>query len=137
MKIDKIGEKIYEEYKTQELNRQESLTRVMKPNLPNNPFELERINYELQIENENLINKVEASSEIIDELGRSINRLLIKDNRNMRIKIQNTTKLLNDLYEAIDEHYTKTLENNDGLAVVRAEAELKLIKKIIDEMDAF
>lgn len=137
MKIDKIGEKIYEEYKTQELNRQESLTRVMKPNLPNNPFELERINYELQIENEKLINKVEASSEIIDELGRSINRLLIKDNRNMRIKIQNTTKLLNDLYEAIDEHYTKTLENNDGLAVVRAEAELKLIKKIIDEMDAF
>lgn len=90
---------------------------------------------EEQEKNKWLNRKVEASSEIIDELGRSINRLLIKDNRNMRIKIQNTTKLLNDLYEAIDEHYTKTLENNDGLALVRAEAELKLIKKIIDEVE--
>lgn len=132
MKIDELSEKISEEYKKQEQNKQEFLTRIMKPN---NPFELERINYELQIENEKLIKKVEASSEIIDELGRSINRLLIKDNRNMRIKIQNTTKLLNDLYEAIDEHYTKTLENNDGLAPVRAEAELQLIKKIIDKVE--
>lgn len=132
MKIDELSEKISEEYKKQEHNKQEFLTGIMKPN---NPFELERINHELQIENEKLIKKVEASSEIIDELGRSINRLIVKDNRNMIIKIQNTTKLLNDLYEAIDEHYTETLENNDGLALVRAEAELKLIKKIIDEVE--
>ncbi|WP_427832006.1 hypothetical protein [Methanobrevibacter intestini] len=135
MKIDELSEKISEEYKKQKQNKQEFLTKIMKPNLPNNPYELERINHELQIENEKLIKKVEASSEIIDELGRIINRLLIKDSRNMRIKIQNTTKLLNDLYEAIDEHYTETLENNDELAVVRAEAELKLIKKIIDEVE--
>lgn len=135
MNIDELSEKIYEEYKTQELDRQESLTRVMKPNPIRNPFELEKINNELLIENEKLIKKVKASSEIIDELGRSINRLLIKENRNLMTKLHNINKLLNDLYEAIDEHYTETLENNDELAIVRAEAELKLIKKIIDEVE--
>lgn len=44
-------------------------------------------------------------------------------------------KFLNDLYEAIDEHYTETLENNDELAVVRAEAQLKLITSIINEVE--
>lgn len=68
MTIDRIGAKIYEVYKTQELDRQESLTRVMKLNPIRNPFELEKRNNELRIENEKLINKVKASSEIIDEL---------------------------------------------------------------------
>lgn len=36
MKIDKISEKIYGEYKKQELNRQEFLTEIMKPT---NPYE--------------------------------------------------------------------------------------------------
>ena len=34
MKIDKISEKICEEYKKQELNRQEFLTEIMKPTTP-------------------------------------------------------------------------------------------------------
>lgn len=50
-------------------------------------------------------------------------------------KLNNINKLLNDLYEAIDEHYTETLENNDELAVVRAETELKLITKILEELE--
>lgn len=135
MKIDKIGEKIYEEYKTQELNRQESLTRVMKPNPLRNPFELEKRNHELLIENEKLIKKVKASSDIIDELGRSINHLLIKENRNLMTKLHNINKLLNDLYEAIDENYTEKLKNDDELAIIRAETELKLITKILEEGD--
>lgn len=135
MKIDKIGEKIYEEYKTQELNRQEPLTKLMKPNSISNPFELEKRNHELLIENEKLIKKVKASSEIIDELGRSINRLLIKENRNLMTKLHNINKLLNDLYEAIDEHYTETLENNDELAIIRAKAQLNLITSIINEVE--
>lgn len=135
MKIDKIGEKIYEEYKTQELDRQESITRVMKPNPIRNPFELEKINNELLIENEKLIKKVKASSEIINELGKSINRLLVKENRNLMTKLDNINKLLNDLYEALDEHYTETLENNDELAIIRAETELKLITKILEEVE--
>ena len=44
-------------------------------------------------------------------------------------------KLLYDLYEGIDEHYTETLENNDELAIACADAELQLIKKIIDKME--
>lgn len=36
MKIDKISEKICEEYKKQELNRQEFLTEIMNPT---NPYE--------------------------------------------------------------------------------------------------
>nr|DAF73421.1 MAG TPA: hypothetical protein [Caudoviricetes sp.] len=135
MTIDRIGAKIYEVYKTQELDRQESLTKVMEPNSISNPFELEKRNHELLMENEKLIKKVKASEEIIDELGKSINRLLIKENRNLMTKLNNINKLLNDLYEAIDEHYTETLENNDGLAMVRAEAELKLITKILEEME--
>lgn len=135
MKIDRIAEKIYEEYKTQELDRQESLTRVMEPNPIRNPFELEKINNELLIENEKLIKKVKALSEIIDELGRSINRLLIKENRNLMTKLNNINKLLNDLYEALDENYTEKLENNDELATVRAETKLKLMTKIIDEVE--
>lgn len=50
-------------------------------------------------------------------------------------KSDNIIKFLNDLYEAIDEHYTETLENNDELAVVRAETKLKLMTKIIDEVE--
>lgn len=134
MKMDKICEKIYEKYKTQELNRQESLTMVMKPNPIRNPFELEKRNHELLIENEKLIKKVEASSEIIDELGRSINRLLVKENRNLMTKVHNIKKLLNDLYEAIDENYTEKLKNDDELAIIRAESELKLITKILEEV---
>lgn len=36
MKIDKISKKIFEEYKKQELDRQELLTEIMKPT---NPYE--------------------------------------------------------------------------------------------------
>lgn len=89
----------------------------------------------LSQENEKLIKKVKASNEIIDELMRSINCSLIKENRNLMTKLHNINKLLNDLYEGIDEHYTETLENNDELAVVRAETELKLITKILEEVE--
>lgn len=40
-----------------------------------------------------------------------------------------------DLYEGIDEYYTETLERNNELAVARADAELQLIKKIIDKVE--
>lgn len=106
MKIDKIGEKIYEEHKTQELDRQESLTRVMKPNPIRNPFELEKINNELLIENQILT-----------------------------VKLGGINKLLNDLYEAIDEYYTETLESNDELAIACADTQLQLIKEIIEKVE--
>lgn len=90
---------------------------------------------EEQEKNKWLNRKVEVLSDITGELARSINRSLIKENDNITRKLRNINKVLNDLYEAIDEQYTETLENNDKLAIVRAEAELKLIKKIIDEVE--
>lgn len=50
-------------------------------------------------------------------------------------KNMNRQTFLNDLYEAIDEHYTETLENSDELAIIRAETELKLITKILEEVE--
>ena len=50
-------------------------------------------------------------------------------------KNMNRQTFLNDLYEAIDEHYTETLKNNDELAIARADAQLQLIKEIIDRVE--
>lgn len=88
----------------------------------------------LSQENEKLIKKVKASNEIIDELMRSINCSLIKENRNLMTKLHNINKLLNDLYEGIDESYTEKLEDDDELAIIRAETQLELIIKIINEV---
>lgn len=44
-------------------------------------------------------------------------------------------KLLNDLYEGIDEYYTETLGRDDELAIACADAELQLIKKIIGRVE--
>lgn len=118
MKIDKISEKICEEYKKQELNRQEFLTRIMKPT---NPYERET--------------QLKEAYEFIEDFTRQINRSIMVENQILITELNNIKKLLNDLYEGIDEYYTETLERNDELAVARAEAELKLIKKIIDEME--
>ena len=118
MKIDKISKKISEEYKKQELNRQEFLTRIMKPT---NPYERET--------------QLKEAYEFIEDFTRQINRSIIVENQILITELNNIKKLLNDLYEGIDEYYTETLERNDELAVARAEAELKLIKKIIDEVE--
>ena len=118
MKIDKISEKICEEYKKQELNRQEFLTRIMKPT---NPYERET--------------QLKKAYEFIEEFTRQINRLILVENQILITELHSIKKLLYDLYEEIDEHYTETLENNDELAIACADAQLKLIKEIIDKME--
>lgn len=60
MKIDKISEKICEEYKKQELNRQEFLTEIMKPT---NPYECET--------------QFKKVYEFIEEFTRQINRSIM------------------------------------------------------------
>lgn len=47
----------------------------------------------------------------------------------------NCQTFLNDLYEGIDEHYTEQLEKDDELDIIRAETELKLITKILEEVE--
>lgn len=118
MKIDKISEKISEEYKKQELNRQEFFTRIMKPT---NPYEKH--------------NSKQLACEFIEDFTRQINRSILVENQILITELHSIKKLLYDLYEGIDEHYTETLENNDELAVVRAETELKLITKILEEVE--
>ena len=78
--------------------------------------------------------KVKSHHRALAILTRQLHRSIMSKNRILTERLHEIDKLLNDLYEAIDEHYTETLENNDESAVVRAEAELKLIKKIIDEV---
>ena len=118
MKSDKISEKICEEYKKQELNRQEFLTRIMKPT---NPYEKH--------------NSKQLACEFIEDFTRQINRSIMVENQILITELHNIKKLLNDLYEGIDEYYTETLENNDELAIVRAKTELDLITKILDEVE--
>lgn len=118
MKIDKISEKICEEYKKQELDRQEFLTRIMRPT---NPYECKT--------------RLEKAYEFIEDFTQQINRSIMVENQILITELNNIKKLLNDLYEGIDEYYTETLEINDELAVARADAELQLIKKIIDKVE--
>lgn len=118
MKIDKISKKICEGYKKQELNRQEFLTRIMKPT---NPYERET--------------QLKEAYEFIEDFTRQINRSIMVENQILITELNNIKKLLNDLYEGIDEYYTETLERNDELAIIRAEAQLNLITSIIDEIE--
>lgn len=103
--------KISEEYKKQELNRQEFLTEIKKPTNP------------------------EKAYEFIEEFIQQINHSIMVENQTLITELHNIMKLLNDLYEGIDEYYTERLENDDELAIIRAEAQLNLITSIIDEIE--
>lgn len=95
-----------------ELNRQEFLTEIKKPTTPK-----------------------QLVCEFIEEFTQQINQSIMVENQILITELNNIKKLLNDLYEAIDEHYTETLENNDEIAIARAEAQLKLITSIINEVE--
>lgn len=118
MKIDEISKKISEEYKKQELNRQEFLTEIMRLT---NPYEC--------------ATRLEKAYEFLEEFTRQINRSIMVENQILITELNNIKKLLNDLYEGIDEYYTETLERNDELAIARADAQLQLIKEIIDKVE--
>lgn len=118
MKIDKISKKIFEEYKKQELDRQELLTEIMKPT---NPYERKT--------------QLEKAYEFIEEFTQQINRSIMVENQILITELNSIKKLLYDLYEGIDEYYTETLERNDELAIACADAQLQLIKEIIDEVE--
>lgn len=57
------------------------------------------------------------------------------ENQTLITKLHNIMKLLNDLYEGIDEYYTEILERNDELVIARADTQLQLIKEIIDKVE--
>lgn len=79
--------------------------------------------------------KLRSHHKSLTDLMQQLNCSVMKKNRVLIEKSHMINKFLNDLYEAIDEYYTETLERNDELAIARAEAQLKLIKEIIDRVE--
>lgn len=69
------------------------------------------------------------------DLTQQLHCPVMSKNRILAERLQKIDKLLNDLYEGIDEYYTETLERNNELAIARADAQLQLIKKIIDKVE--
>lgn len=86
-------------------------------------------------DNENLETRLKLLSDFTEDFTQQINRSIMVENQILIAELHSIKKLLYDLYEGIDEHYTETLENNDELAIACADAELQLIKKIIDKME--
>lgn len=118
MKIDKISKKICDEYKKQELNRQEFLTMMMKPT---NPYERET--------------QLKEAYEFIEDFTRQINRSIMVENQILITELNNIKKLLNDLYEEINGNYIETLGRDDELSMNCAKSELDLITKILKEVE--
>lgn len=79
--------------------------------------------------------KLEARLKLLLGFTQQINRSIMVENQILITELHNIMKLLYDLYEGIDEYYTETLERNDELAIDCAEAQLQLIKKIIDRVE--
>lgn len=72
---------------------------------------------------------------ILVDLTQQLNRSVMKRNRILTDRLHTINKLLNDLYEAIDEDFTEKQENDDKLGIVRAETRLELITSIINEVE--
>lgn len=79
--------------------------------------------------------KLEARLKLLLDFTQQINRSVMAENHILTEKSHEINNLLNDLYEAIDENYTERLENDDELAIIRAETQLNLITSIIDEVE--
>lgn len=79
--------------------------------------------------------KLEARLKLLLDFTQQINRSVMAENHILTEKSHEINNLLNDLYEAIDENYTERLENDDELAIIRAEAQLNLITSIIGEIE--
>lgn len=90
---------------------------------------------EEQEKNENLEVRLQLLSDFTEDFIQQINRSVMAENHMLTEKSHAINNLLNDFYEAIDEHYTETLGRDDELAIDCAEAQLKLIKEIIDRVE--
>ena len=89
----------------------------------------------LSQDNEKLEARLKLLLDFTEDFTQQINRSIMAENQILITELHSIKKLLYDLYEGIDEHYTETLENNDELAIACADAQLQLIKEIIDKME--
>lgn len=89
----------------------------------------------LSQDNEKLEARLKLLSDYTEYFTQQINCSIMTENHILTEKLHAINKLLNDLYEGIDEYYTETLERNDELAIVRAKTELDSITKLLDGLD--
>lgn len=90
---------------------------------------------EEQEKNKNLEVRLKLLSDFTEDFTQQINRSIMAENQILIIELNSIKKLLNDLYEGIDEYYTETLERNDKLSMNCAKSELDLITKILKEVE--
>ena len=74
--------------------------------------------------------KLEAQLKLLLDFTQQINRSILVENQILIEKLHEINQLLIELY-----NYTQSIENNDELAIARADAQLQLIKEIIDKVE--
>lgn len=90
---------------------------------------------EAQEENKKLEARLKLLLDFTEDFTQQINRSIMAENHILSVKVQGINELLNDLYEAIDENYTKTLKRKKETDIACAHVQLQLIKEIIDEVE--
>lgn len=81
--------------------------------------------------NRKLKNHYKSSINLIQQVNTSV----LKKNSTLTKRLHEINQLLIELYEEIDKNYTESLERNDKLSMNRAESELELATKILDEVE--
>ena len=135
MKIDKLSEKISEEYKKQELKVRNCGQSVAENRIPcTAKYCVAQLNRLSQV-NEKLEARLKLLSDFTEDFTQQINRSIMAENHILSVKVQGVNDLLNDLYEAINENYAKASKRKKETAIVYAHAQLQLITEIIDEVE--
>lgn len=81
--------------------------------------------------NRKLKNHHKSSMNLVQQVNHSV----LEKNSTLTKRLHGINQLLIELYKEIDKNYTQSIENDDELAIACADAELQLIKKIIDEVE--
>lgn len=89
----------------------------------------------LSQDNEKLEARLKLLSDYTEYFTQQINRSIMTENHILTERLHAINKLLNDLYEGINWNYIETLGIDDELAIDCADAQLKLIKEIIDRVE--
>ena len=84
----------------------------------------------LSQDNEKLKARLKLLSDFTEDFTQQINRSIMAENHILIEKLHEINQLLIELY-----NYTQSIENNDELAIAHAEAQLQLIKEIIDKVE--
>lgn len=89
----------------------------------------------LSQDNEKLEARLKLLSDYTEYFTQQINCSIMTENHILTERLHAINKLLNDLYEGINWNYIETLGRDDELAIDCADAQLKLIKEIIDRVE--